>query len=65
MAEQLMTVAEFAARLGVSRATAYRIIAAGHIDRSYTGPAKTILRISEADYTRYLAAAKVRGRRAA
>ncbi len=61
----LMTVAEFGRRLGVSRATAYRIVAAGYIDRTDVGRGKANTRISEAAYTRYLAANTKRGRRAA
>lgn len=65
-AQQLMTVAEFGRRLGVSRATAYRIVAAGYIDRTPVGPGRApMTRISEAALTRYLARREVRGRRAA
>ena len=64
--EQLMTVEQFGERLGVSRATAYRIVAAGLVDRTPVGPGRApMTRISEAALTRYLAAQTQRGRRAA
>lgn len=66
MAEQLMTVEEFGRRLGVSRATAYRIVGSGQVDRTPVGPGRApMTRISEAAYDRFVAARTQRGRRAA
>jgi len=64
MAAQLLTVPQFAARLGVSRRTAYRIIAAGLIDRSDVGRGKPKTRISEAALDRYLKRCEKKGRHA-
>lgn len=64
-ADKLMTVAEFGARLGVSRAAAYRLVAAGRIttvDVSCGGRPK--LRVTEAAFERYLAANTIPGRAA-
>lgn len=64
MGAQLLTVPQFAARLGVSRATAYRIVADGLVDPSYVGRgSKPQTRISERALERYLERAEKKGRR--
>lgn len=66
MAEQLLTIPEFAKRLGVSRATAYRIVADGLVDRTDVGRGgKPKTRISERALAKYLANREIPGRRAA
>jgi excisionase family DNA binding protein len=66
MGGQLLTIPEFAARLGVSRATAYRIVADGLVDRTDVGRgSKPKTRISEAALARYIAKREKQGRRAA
>jgi hypothetical protein len=62
--ERLMTVTEFGDRIGVPRATAYRIVAAGQIDCTNvsTGTQRPRIRISEAAYKRYIAAREIKGR---
>jgi excisionase family DNA binding protein len=61
-----MSIPEFAARLGVHRATAYRLIAAGAVtvtDVSASGK-KPRLRITEAAYERFLSKREIKGRAA-
>jgi predicted site-specific integrase-resolvase len=61
-----MSVPEFGRRLGISRASAYRIVASGEIalvDARATGK-KVRVRISEAAYERFLAKREIRGRAA-
>lgn len=66
MAAGLMTMTEFAARLCVSRATAYRIVAAGLVDITPVGLGpKPNIRISEAALERYIERNEKPGRRAA
>lgn len=66
MADQLLTIPQFAQRLGVSRATAYRIIADGLVDRTDVGRGRRPkTRISERAVAKYIAAHEIRGRRAA
>lgn len=53
-AGDLMTVAEFGARLKISRASAYRLIATGVVARTPVGVGGAT-RISEAAYEQYVA----------
>jgi excisionase family DNA binding protein len=62
---QLLTVRQFAGRIGVSPRTAYRIIADGLVDRVDVGRgSKPKTRISEAALERYLERREVKGRHA-
>lgn len=66
MANALMTVEQFAQRIGVSRATAYRIVGAGEVDRTPVGHgSKPKIRISERALERYIERLEIPGRRAA
>lgn len=51
--EDVMTVAEFAERLKISKAQAYKIVAAKLVDRTYCGKE---IRITEAAYVKYVRA---------
>jgi predicted site-specific integrase-resolvase len=63
--ERAMSVAEFGHRLGVSRASAYRIVGAGLVELTNVGTGKAPrIRITESALERYLANRKF-GRRAA
>lgn len=65
-ANQLMTITEFGKRIGVSQATAYRIVAAGLVDITPVGLGpKPNVRISEAALERYIERNEIPGRRAA
>lgn len=58
-----MSVTEFGRRLGISRASAYRIVASGEIaltDAKATGK-RPRTRISEAAYQRFLAKRQMKG----
>jgi excisionase family DNA binding protein len=62
---QLLTIPQFADRIGVSPRTAYRIVADGLVDRTDVGRgSKPKTRISEAALERYLKRREVRGRHA-
>lgn len=61
-----MTVTQFGRRLGISRASAYRIVASGAIaltDARATGKTPRV-RITEAAYQRFLAKREIKGRAA-
>jgi hypothetical protein len=60
-----MSVAEFGKRLGISRASAYRIVGAGQVDLTNVGTGKSPrIRITEEALKQYLAG-RTFGRRAA
>lgn len=63
--EQMLTVPEVAARARVGRATVYRWIAAGLLDRVDVGAGRAKTRIPESALARYFEARSVAGRRAA
>jgi excisionase family DNA binding protein len=66
MTERLLTIPQFAECIGVSRATAYRIVADGLIDRTDVGRGgKPKTRISESALARYVQRHQIAGRRAA
>lgn len=61
----LMTVAEFGRRLGIGRATAYRVVAAGQVDTTDVAvKGRPRLRISETAYQRYVSRRTEQGRAA-
>lgn len=62
---QLLTVSEFAKRLGVGRSTAYRIVAHGEVAVTDVGHGRPRLRITEDAFKRYVAKRTEQGRRAA
>jgi hypothetical protein len=63
--ERAMSVTDFGRRLGISRASAYRIVAAGQVDLVNVGTGRAPrIRITEEALQRYLAGRKF-GRRAA
>lgn len=61
-----MTVEQFGERLGISRTSAYRLVAAGAVDVVDIAPtsAKPRLRIIEAAYQRFLSKREIKGRAA-
>jgi excisionase family DNA binding protein len=65
MSARAMTVAEFGERLGISRRSAYRVVAAGLVDLTDVGTrARPRLRITEQALERYLERRRIPGRKA-
>lgn len=63
--ERAMSVAEFGKRLGISRASAYRIVGAGQVELTNVGTGETPrIRITETALSQYFAN-RAFGRRAA
>ena len=64
--KDLMTLAQWGRRLGISPATAWRRFRDGEIETVNVGsPGKPKLRVTEEAHARYLAARVIRARRAA
>jgi excisionase family DNA binding protein len=65
-AEQLLTIPQVAARLGVGRSTAYRYVAAGLLELVDLGTGiATKTRVAELELARFIEARKRAGRNAA
>jgi predicted site-specific integrase-resolvase len=61
-----MTITQFGARLGISRTSAYRLVAAGAVNVTDIAPtsSKPRLRITEAAFERFLSKREIKGRAA-